>query len=59
MSADVLDFDMGLRALRSPSKVNAVMARRRFNERMSSSNSNGGPPPVGGSPVIMRQAMAA
>jgi len=51
---------MGLRALRAPSKVNAVMARRRFNERMSHAPSNDrGPPPVGGSPVMMRQAMAA
>lgn len=55
MSADVLDFDRGLRALRPASVVHATMYRRRMNARGGTSD-KGPPPNHGGTPAAMRVA---
>ena len=56
MSADVLDFDKGLRLLRTPAYVHGVMDRRRLRSREAVYGGNGGPPPHGGTPAAMRAA---
>jgi len=56
---NVIDFDAGLRRLRSPAKVHAVMNRRRLNARKGSSDK---PPPhtpgapIHGAPALLQQA---